>query len=162
MPQNNKIIELKDLEALILYCQVTMSEFTSGAIGVQQLKKLPNFIKVRRENAKVFKKLFYNNPFLIIQKEIEKSSWFGFSFIVKSNAPYDRDDLIKVFNKNNIECRPIVSGNFTKNEVIKYYDYTIHGTLENSENIHKNGIFINHPYDITKELTYVKFTKEFE
>ena len=31
-----------------------------------------------------------NHPKLLIQKEISKSSWFGFSLIVKPNVNYDR------------------------------------------------------------------------
>lgn len=44
-----------------------------------------------------------------------------------------------------IEVRPIVAGNFTRNRVIDYMDYSIYGTLENANFIHDNGFFIgNH------------------
>jgi CDP-6-deoxy-D-xylo-4-hexulose-3-dehydrase len=33
----------------------------SGAIGVEQLKKLPNFLQQRRKNAKLFVELFKNH-----------------------------------------------------------------------------------------------------
>ena len=58
----------------------------SGAIGVEQLKKLPSFIENRRKNAKLFVELFENHPDFIIQKEISKSSWFGFSLIIKPTS----------------------------------------------------------------------------
>ena len=41
--------------------------------------------------------------------------------------------------ENNIECRPIVAGNFTKNPVIKFMDYDICGELSASDEIDKNG-----------------------
>ena len=44
----------------------------SGAIGLKQLKKLPSFLKKRRNNAKLFVSLFKDHPDFIIQEEIEK------------------------------------------------------------------------------------------
>ena len=58
----------------------------SGAIGNIQLEKLPNFIKKRRENASLFVALFKDHPDFLIQKEIGKSSWFGFSLIIKPGS----------------------------------------------------------------------------
>ena len=44
----------------------------SGAIGIQQLKKLPDFLYRRRKNADLFKKLFADSQKFIFQKEILK------------------------------------------------------------------------------------------
>ena len=63
----------------------------SGAIGVEQLKKLPSFIENRRKNAKLFVELFENHPDFIIQKEISKSSWFGFSLIIKPTSSLKKE-----------------------------------------------------------------------
>jgi len=161
LPENNKILKLKDpfYEAFnfILPGYNVRPIEMSGAIGLEQLKKLPQFVINRRKNAEIFKKLFKDNTNVIIQKELGNSSWFGFSFIIKNSSKFSRSDLIKKFNEKNIECRPIVSGDFTKNEVIKYYDYSIFGELKNSNLVHENGIFIgNHPFDISNELNYVK------
>ena len=103
----------------------------SGALGIEQLKKLPGFIETRCENAQLFQSLFANHPYLSIQKETGSSSWFGFSLIIKENAPYNRAELVKLLAENGIECRPIVTGNFLKNkEVLEYFDYEVSGTLE--------------------------------
>ncbi len=126
----------------------------SGALGIEQLKKLPSFIKIRQKNAKLFQSLFNDHPHLEIQKETGKSSWFGFSLVLKETAPYSRADLVKVLTDNNIECRPIVTGNFLKNkEVLEYFDYEVAGTLEASEYIDAHGLFVgNQQNDITKEI----------
>jgi len=127
----------------------------SGAIGTVQLKKLPSFIKARRKNAKYFEQKFSNNKNFQIQKEIGESSWFGFSIIIK-NEEIDRDDVLLKLNKNEIDVRPIVSGNFLKNEVIKFYNYEIHSDLNNSEYLDKHGFFIgNHNYDISKKIDFL-------
>lgn len=114
----------------------------SGAIGIEQLKKLPSFLAERRENAKIFVKLFRDHPDFIIQKDIDNSSWFGFSLIIKPTSSLKRDDVINKLQENNIECRPIVTGNFTRNEVMKYFDYKIHNELKNADYLHDNGLFV--------------------
>jgi CDP-6-deoxy-D-xylo-4-hexulose-3-dehydrase len=42
-----------------------------------------------------------------------------------------------------------VAGNFAKNEVVKYFDSEVHGTLKNADYIDRNGLFVgNHHYPI--------------
>jgi CDP-4-dehydro-6-deoxyglucose reductase, E1 len=114
----------------------------SGAIGIEQLKKLPNFLHQRRENAKLFVELFKDHPDFIIQKDIDNSSWFGFSLIIRPGSKLQRREVVNTLQNNNIDCRPIVTGNFTKNEVMKYFDYEIHKNLENADYLHENGFFV--------------------
>lgn len=132
-----------------------------GAIGIEQLKRLPEMIKERRKNADLLKKFFSNNKYILIQKEIGKSSWFGFSLILKHNCPLTRVELLKILQSKGFECRPIVGGNFAKNEVVKYFNSTTHGSLYNANYIDKNGFFIgNHHYPIPEafnELAKIRF-----
>jgi CDP-6-deoxy-D-xylo-4-hexulose-3-dehydrase len=114
----------------------------SGAIGIEQLKKLPSFLKQRRENAKLFVELFKDHPDFIIQKDIDNSSWFGFSLIIKPGSNLKRKDMINKLQENNVDCRPIVTGNFTRNEVMKYFDYEVHHELKNADYLHENGFFV--------------------
>ena len=52
-----------------------------------------------------------------------------------------------------IDFRPIVAGNFTKNPVIDLIDHEIRGSLINADHIDDNGFFIgNHHYEIIDEL----------
>ena len=129
----------------------------SGAIGIEQLKKLPTFLKHRRENAKLFFQYFNNHPDFIMQKEIGFSSWFGFSLIIRPESKLKRSDIIKILEKNNIEYRPIVTGDFTQNEVMKYFDYEIFRDLKNAKILHKNGFFVgNHQEDISEQINLRK------
>jgi CDP-6-deoxy-D-xylo-4-hexulose-3-dehydrase len=128
----------------------------SGAIGLEQLKKLPDFIKQRRKNAEIFKRFFENDERFLIQKEIGKSSWFGFSLIIRKGSGLKREEIIKKLIENNIECRPIVAGNFTKNPVMQYFDYEIHGELKNADYLHENSLFVgNNHIDLTNEIKYL-------
>ena len=62
-----------------------------------------------------------------------------------------------VLAENEIECRPIVTGNFLKNiEVLEHFDYEVSGTVENAEYIDKNGFFVgNQQVDIIKKIQYL-------
>ncbi|WP_347331342.1 DegT/DnrJ/EryC1/StrS family aminotransferase [Marinimicrobium locisalis] len=130
----------------------------SGAIGLEQLKKLPGFLSVRRDNAKQFVELFNNHPYLQIQKEVGASSWFGFSMVVKPDAPFTRSELVSALQAANIECRPIVTGNFLKNEqVLRYFDYEVAGEIEGAEVIDKRGLFVgNHQNPLDAEISYLR------
>ena len=125
----------------------------SGAIGIEQLKKLPSFLKQRRENAKLFVELFKDHPDFLIQKDIDNSSWFGFSLIIKPDSNLKRKDVIRKLQENKIYCRPIVTGNFTRNEVMRFFDYEVHKELKNADYLHENGFFVgNSQVDLAKQI----------
>jgi CDP-6-deoxy-D-xylo-4-hexulose-3-dehydrase len=120
-----------------------------GALGIEQVKRLPNFISARRENGKLLQKAMSNHPDLTIQQEIGESSWFGFSLVIRPGSKITRKGLVVKLNELGFECRPIVAGNFAKNEVVKYFDSEVHGNLKNAEHIDQNGLFVgNHHYPI--------------
>lgn len=127
----------------------------TGVVGIEQLKKLKSIIDGRRKNAKIFKKIFNNLSNIKIQQETGQSSWFGFIIILPTIEI--KDSLIKLLRKNNIEYRPVIAGNFCKNVTIKYYDYSIHENLNNSDIIHDRGIYIgNHSLNISDQLYVVR------
>ena len=130
----------------------------SGAIGIEQLKKLPSFVEKRRLNAKYFLSKFKNDSRFIIQKEIGSSSWFGFSMIINEEE-IQRKSVINLLTQNKIESRPIVSGDFTKNSVLKYFDYSVHGDLKNSKQIDSHGFFVGNSHEnIFDQIDYLKLT----
>ncbi len=120
-----------------------------GALGVEQLKRLPKMIEERRKNGKLLQKVLDNHPEIIIQREIGASSWFGFSLVIRFGSKLTRKALVVKLHELGFECRPIVAGNFAKNEVVKYFDAEIHGTLKNADHIDQNGLFVgNHHFPI--------------
>jgi CDP-6-deoxy-D-xylo-4-hexulose-3-dehydrase len=95
-----------------------------AAIGIEQLKKLPHIVEVRRENAKRFP--------LRTQKEIGRSSWYGFAVF--------GGDVGRV--SGSCDTRPVVAGNFTRSASIKHYKHEIYGTLRNADYVHDHACFI--------------------
>lgn len=133
----------------------------SGAIGSVQLKKLPLMIQQRRNNATKFVSIMAEFPYIRIQKEVGASSWFGFSMIIADDAPFDRQALVSALKKNEVAVRPIVAGNFAKNEVLRWFDYDVAGSLENAEEVDRAGLFIgNHHYPLASEWDALQLALE--
>ena len=122
-----------------------------GAVGVEQIKRLPNIVEERRKNGKLLQQTLGNHPDIFIQQEIGESSWFGFSLVIRPGSELIRKHLLTRLSELGFECRPIVAGNFVKNEVMKYFDFEVHGVLRNADYIDQNGLFVgNHHYPIPR------------
>ena len=126
-----------------------------GAAGLEQLGKMDGIIAQRRENAAYFRERMREIPGARIQKEIGESSWFGFAVVLEGENAGKRDRVVRELSAKGIEVRPIVAGNFTRNRVIGYMDYSIHGSLEAADEIHDNGFFVgNHSKSNLAEIGY--------
>lgn len=138
-----------------------------AAIGSVQLRKLNGFISARRKNALLFQQAMKETGSFRIQSENGESSWFGFSLILQGKLKGKRADLVEALNKAEIDSRPIVTGNFTRNPVIEHLPHTPLVPLPAADDIHENGLFVgNHHYDLSKELdllveTLTKFERRF-
>ena len=153
LPSENLVTGIKDSNSFIESFRFVLPGYNvrpleiEGAIGVEQLKKLPSIIDNRRINGAKIQTALNNHPDILIQKEIGESSWFGFSLTIRPGSKLTRDLLLNKLNALGFETRPIVTGNFAKNEVVKYFDYEIFGDLNNANHIDQNGLFIgNHHY----------------
>lgn len=135
-----------------------------AALGSQQLRKLDNFILQRRENAAYLKSITPKLRNFLFQKETGESSWFGFSIVLINELRGKRSELIELLFKAGIETRPIVTGNFTLNPVMKHMNYLPLPTMNNADEIHANGFFVgNHHYSIRPQLDkLVELLTEFE
>lgn len=129
----------------------------SGAIGIEQLLKLPKIIEERRANAATFKELFGDFAHARIQRETGESSWFAFPLALRGALFGRRAAVVDAFTRNGIECRPIVAGNFLKNPVMAHLDHSVFGSFDAADDIDANGFYLgNHPRDIRPQLTAVR------
>lgn len=133
----------------------------AGAIGLEQLKKLPEMTRIRRKNWKLFQHLFKDDERFIIQKENGKSSAFAFTMICRETKFRDepmRSYVLDKLRKAGIGFRMITGGNILRHPVIKHFDYVApEGGCPNADKVHYNGFFIgNHPYDLEKQIYKLK------
>lgn len=131
----------------------------SGAVGSVQLEKLPAFLANRRTNAIHFLREIDDLRGLIRTQlcNVLDSSWFGFSMIFKDSLRGRRDEIANALSAAGVESRPIVTGNFANQPVMKYYEQAggrIHGSLRNAQEIDEHGLFIGNDHrDLKKDIT---------
>lgn len=131
-----------------------------AAIGLEQIKKLPEYVKDRRNNHDYFMTKLAENEKLseVIRCQSYDSknsepSWFGFALVLVGKFEGRRKKITKILMENGIECRPIVAGNFTKNPVIKWMEHNVSGEMTNAKYIDENGLFVgNNPGDLRPQI----------
>lgn len=128
----------------------------AGAVGTQQLAKLPGFVSARRRNAERFIQLFGSDPRFSVQKEVGTSSWFGFSLLIRDPS-ISRSEVVSRLSAADIDTRPIVAGNFARKEVVKWFDCEIPPSLPGADYVDSHGFFVgNHHFDICDRLEYLR------
>jgi CDP-6-deoxy-D-xylo-4-hexulose-3-dehydrase len=129
----------------------------SGAIGLEQLKKLDAMVEMRRQNAALFANLFRGDDRFIIQRENGRSSWFSFTLILNPALGIDRARVMDALRKADIGFRMITGGCFLRHEAIKHFEYSTVGDMVHANTAHDHGFFVgNHPRDLTTEITRLR------
>jgi CDP-4-dehydro-6-deoxyglucose reductase, E1 len=116
-----------------------------AAVGLAQLKKLPNFIEKRKENFRQLKSgLLKHENILLLPTATPNSdpSWFGFPITVKANANFTRNQLTQYLEKHGIMTRLVFAGNITKQPAYSDIEKRVIGDLTNTDNIMNNTFFI--------------------
>jgi CDP-6-deoxy-D-xylo-4-hexulose-3-dehydrase len=130
-----------------------------GAFGIHQIDKLEKFIQIRTENAQFWnKKLDKYSSYLQLPKELPNSrhAYFGYSILIKNDAPFSQKQFGEFLESKNIEVRPIMAGNIVEQPSSQLYEYKISNNLTNSTYIMKNGLFLpNHHMIGTLERQYI-------
>ncbi len=125
----------------------------NGAVGTEQLKKLPAMTALRRANLLHFQEAFADDGRFLIQRENGKSSSFCFTMIVKPESGLERADLFGPLKEADIGFRMITGGCFPRHDAIKYFDHDCVGDLGNANMAHDRGFFVgNHPFDLTEQI----------
>jgi CDP-6-deoxy-D-xylo-4-hexulose-3-dehydrase len=122
----------------------------SGAIGIEQTKKIPTIIEGRRRNGAYFVDTVGGIADIRIQRETGESSWFGFSMVLEGALAGRRREVGTALTAAGIESRPIVAGNFTKNPAMKYLDADVPESLPAADKIHYDGLFVGNRHYETK------------
>lgn len=126
-----------------------------AAVGLVQLKKLEKFKKIRANNFKQLNKIFSKYPDLfrpVTTEEHAVPCWFSFPVFVHGVS---RESFVKYFSKNNIETRPIFSGNILRHPIGGADSL---GTCSNADEILKRGVFIGLSPRTTPEM--IKFIEK--
>jgi CDP-6-deoxy-D-xylo-4-hexulose-3-dehydrase len=117
----------------------------AGAVGVEQLKRLPEFIAGRRDNAERFRGLFAHLPGIRLQTEIGESSWFGFALTLTSETNASRDTVVARLAEAGVETRPVVAGNILGHPVMAHMPHEAPPRLLHAQELDERGFYVgNH------------------
>ena len=84
------------------------------AMGMQQLKKLPEIHALRRRNYQLLFDIYakYEDFFHLPRAQAKSDpSWFAFPLTVRKDAPFARADIVDYLEENLIQTRPYFAGN---------------------------------------------------
>lgn len=121
----------------------------SASIGLNQFKRLKNFMKIRSTN---YKKIInglkkyknWNNQFTFLKINPNvKPSFFGFPILLNKRYLGKRKKYLNLLDKLGVETRPIISGNFLNQPAIKLFKLKkIKKGFIESQHIENLGFFI--------------------
>jgi CDP-6-deoxy-D-xylo-4-hexulose-3-dehydrase len=114
-----------------------------AAIGVSQLKKLPEFIRARRANFNYLHNSLQDlQDFLILPQATPNSepSWFGFPIAVRDDVQFTRNDLVRFLESRKIGTRLLFGGNLTRQPAYRNSHYRVASSLKNADFI-MNHVF---------------------
>ena len=130
-----------------------------AAIGCEQLKKFPGFVERRKHNwQRLYNGLKPLEDKIILPKPVEGSdpSWFGFMISVREGSGLERNAITKYIESNNIQTRPVFSGNLIKHPAfdgIRNTDaYRVAGTLDTTDYIMNNSFWVGVYPGMTDEM----------
>ena len=89
----------------------------SAAFGLVQLKKLTQFTQRRQKNFQALSQMFqqwdryFSTP---IQTPKSFTNWLAFPLTIKNGVPFSRINLVTFLEKNNIQTRPVFTGNILR------------------------------------------------
>ena len=126
-----------------------------AALGLAQLEKLDEFVKIRKRNYELLKKgLAKHSNKLILPEATEgaEPSWFGFLITVKKNAGISRNDLVDQLTSRKIGTRLLFAGDLRKQPYFKSYNYRVVGDLQNTEIIVTDTFWIGVTPMLSEEM----------
>lgn len=139
-----------------------------AALGVSQIKKLPGFVQIRRDNWQALRSgLDALSGRLSFVEPTKRSlpSWFGFILMV-NDPRIKRDDLVRHLESKMIGTRMLFGGNLLSHPAYEAINHRIAGSLSASQRVTDDVLWIGVYPGITPEMiaymteTIKQFVKE--
>lgn len=132
-----------------------------ASFGLVQIKRFNKFSNIRVRNFNMHKKFFNSLKNFFITPKINKNvktNFLAYPIILKKNKYFKRKNLQIFLEKNNIQTRPIFSGNILRHPAFKKVISKRNkiNAFKNSDYIMKNGILIGcHQGLSLKHMRYI-------
>lgn len=116
-----------------------------ASIACAQINKLESFIQKRNRNYKIlYESLKKFEDYFILPEFLPESepSWFGFLLSIKENAGFNRLELIKFLEENNVGTRLLFSGNILRQPVFVHNHFPLR--INNSDVLYSDELSEEH------------------
>jgi CDP-4-dehydro-6-deoxyglucose reductase, E1 len=126
-----------------------------AAVGVAQLKKLPSFIKSRRDNFQyLYDGLRSLEKYFILPEASPYSSpsWFGFPLGVRLEAPFTRNQAVQWLEAHRIATRLLFGGNLLRQPAYLNIESRTIGNLKNSDFVMNQVFWVGVYPGLTKPM----------
>lgn len=131
-----------------------------ASIGLEQIKKLPEFIEKRKVNWRylhgAFEVMGLDRYFILPSFDFRSDpSFFGFALTIKDGM-FDRNTLVRYLEENKIGTRPLFAGNITRHPAFVGKGRIHEENLPKADLIMKNSFWIGcHPGMTIEMMDYV-------
>jgi CDP-6-deoxy-D-xylo-4-hexulose-3-dehydrase len=126
-----------------------------AAVGVSQLKKLPEFIAARRSNFnRLYEGLSDLQEFFSLPQATPGSepSWFGFPIAVRPEGGLKRDRVVQALEQRKIGTRLLFGGNLLRQPAYLNSKYRKIGELTNTDYVMHNVFWIGVYPGLTEDM----------
>ncbi|KKP77999.1 MAG: NDP-hexose 3,4-dehydratase [Candidatus Moranbacteria bacterium GW2011_GWF2_35_39] len=126
-----------------------------AAFGLEQLKKLKSFNKIRSRNFKrLVKNLSKFRDYFYLPTDLPEAEayWLAFPITIKDEAPFSRLELLRFLESNNIQTRLLFAGNILRQPAFKNVPRRVVGSLTNADKIMKDTFVIGCHHGLTDEM----------
>ena len=134
-----------------------------AAMGLEQIKKLPEMDEARRKNFQRLSKIFEPyKKYFYLPKATEKADpcWFGFLMTVKPTAPFSKEDIVRHLEGHKIQTRSYFAGNILahpgyRHLALKYRD--LNSTFRVANLVTTNSFFLGTYIGLTEDkMNYIQ------
>lgn len=116
-----------------------------AAMGVKQLKRMPQFMKKRKENFDRFYRYAKNwGKYFILPKALAEANpcWFSFPLTIRDKVRFSRHAIVMFLEDRMIQTRPLFAGNIIRQPAYKNVEYRKIGNLKNADRVLHNTFFV--------------------
>jgi CDP-4-dehydro-6-deoxyglucose reductase, E1 len=126
-----------------------------AAIGVEQMKKFPEFCRRRRENFDLWTNGFkkWENKFILpMATPGSDPAWFAYPVSVKADAGFTRNEFTKYLDDHLVETRNLFAGNLLRQPAYQKIPHRIADALDNTDFVMNNTFFLGTYPGLTEEM----------
>jgi CDP-6-deoxy-D-xylo-4-hexulose-3-dehydrase len=118
----------------------------NAAFGLEQLKRLKEFTKLRKKHFVKLLSFFkrYENLFILPRQLAQvDTAWLSFPLTLRAGAPFTRAEITRYLEEHNIQTRPIFTGTILKQPAFRKIKHrNANPSFPVSDHVMRNGFLI--------------------